>query len=1212
MSGLSSEARGLCEQLAAAARVMLGPLSSREQRLQAFTQCEDFKRAHPLAADCALALAEGSAADPVVRHFGLKLLEDVIKLRWNEMEPANKVQVKEGVMRLMSAGTGDILVEAPHVKDGVSRLVVEMVKREYPQHWPNLLSELEGLCRRGETQTELTMLVLVRLVEDVAVLQTLEQNQRRKEIYQALSANMEAIFAFLLQLLERHYQAYLPAEGDQRERHRRVCKSVVGVFTALVEWVPIQHVMANDKYLLRCLCVLLSDCGLRDSAAECLLGVVTWKAGKPVDRMQLMALFATDMMAPLFRAVEAANALGHSEEHYAFLKKTVQVLAELGAQLTSLWTRREPGSGPTVWEKEVPSGRPDNFEIFLNAILAFLDHPSQVVNHSVAELWAKMLRHNDISRDEVFVTYVPKFVPVAVKKVLKIGQPSMRNHASCQYSQLDFETEEEFSSFFGKFRIILLEAIKLVKADNAVLPYQHAELWLKRTLQKVRDRATSPEWSSSGVCAELDAIAGVLDAVLFRGEDAQLGQVERPAVELVQLCLAEQIQDDHDLASSLLSCISSLFPVVCRPAGISLLVPVLERVFSHASAGNRPIGAKIALEVRTLRRHACALMVKLASRHAAALLPVFPQLRERVTNMRASGMLWPLEFSTMVEALVIVGNERKSYDHQLEFLRAIVEPVWLQITSMEGNMTDAKAFVDFAGLSAPCPDGDEDPAGERRSSVAFCLSFILNVCRRSAVPSDLADCHSGGFVVAVTEAGVALRNPAWPVVSHTLRHVLTLARTVNELYSTTARAHLHPTFADVLDIVPTERANIFGSSPNNKEEREAPKGKKNLSRVQAFVFETYENVQHFLSECCSSCGGEFYETPNLAVDMLASVFKGLDKVPDYRLRSVNRMFLKTLVQKCPKRCYATVLAPVLRAVCPFLLKRLEERWTRLATLREAPGYDEDDSDSKEVMEDVICRHLAREYLDVVKAILTGGGGSDVPASNFGKERNDENDGGGGGQAANGGSRLVMSELGHMALLDESLGQCLTLTALQALLWPDSPSSVRASALLELMLPVLVRAERLGEAEASQIMFNILSAINKLGQHELNSICLIQLAINAYDLMRPRFPSLVQVLAQVPGCNRDDLRRFDERIMQAAQSKEGMKGGERAKKDMFKKLIGQFIGKDVAQMFRHDVIIKNLPTLKLLKAERKKTPSLDETEKGDIGLGALFQNGQGQA
>ena len=66
--------------------------------------------------------------------------------------------------------------------------------------------ELETLSSKGDSQSELVMFVMLRLVEDVAVLQTLEQNQRRKEIYQALTSHMETIFKFLLTLLERHYQ----------------------------------------------------------------------------------------------------------------------------------------------------------------------------------------------------------------------------------------------------------------------------------------------------------------------------------------------------------------------------------------------------------------------------------------------------------------------------------------------------------------------------------------------------------------------------------------------------------------------------------------------------------------------------------------------------------------------------------------------------------------------------------------------------------------------------------------------------------------------------------------------------------------------------------------------------------------------------------------------------------------------------------------------
>ena len=162
-------------------------------------------------------------------------------------------------------------------QDALARIVVELVKREWPQQWPTLLQELDTLCRQGETQTELVMFVLLRLVEDVALLQTLEQNQRRKEIYSELTSNMEQIFAFLLGLLEKHYGAY-KASGNSE--HCRVSMAIVNTFTALVEWVNIQHVMANEKYLLRCLTHLLSDPKLQMAAAECMLGVVGWRAGK--------------------------------------------------------------------------------------------------------------------------------------------------------------------------------------------------------------------------------------------------------------------------------------------------------------------------------------------------------------------------------------------------------------------------------------------------------------------------------------------------------------------------------------------------------------------------------------------------------------------------------------------------------------------------------------------------------------------------------------------------------------------------------------------------------------------------------------------------------------------------------------------------------------------------------------------------------------------
>ena len=337
---MDPEVKNLCQhQLVPAVQAMMSPITPQPQRLEAFQKLEQFKRESPVSVQCGLALAgpppEGAwPVDPSLRHFGLKVLEDVIKLRWNEMSLEQKVFVKDNVMRLVES----VESACPHmIKDGISRPVVEIIKREWPQHRPPLLAELNQICQKGESQTETVMLVILRLVEDVAVFQNLEQAQRRKEIYQALTSNMEEIFQFLLQLLERHYQGYngMKNSGNvaQAERYCKVCQAVLNTFSAFIEWVSMNHIMANDKYLIRCLCHLLSDDSLQLNAADCLLNIVGWKSGKAQDRMQLLSLFGSDMMAPLFQATERANEKALDEDHYNFLKKMVQILVELGGQV---------------------------------------------------------------------------------------------------------------------------------------------------------------------------------------------------------------------------------------------------------------------------------------------------------------------------------------------------------------------------------------------------------------------------------------------------------------------------------------------------------------------------------------------------------------------------------------------------------------------------------------------------------------------------------------------------------------------------------------------------------------------------------------------------------------------------------------------------------------------------------------------------------------
>lgn len=61
--------------------------------------------------------------------------------------------------------------ETAHLNDALARVIVEMIKREWPQQWPTLLAELSDACSRGHMHTQIVLHVFLRLVEDVATLQ---------------------------------------------------------------------------------------------------------------------------------------------------------------------------------------------------------------------------------------------------------------------------------------------------------------------------------------------------------------------------------------------------------------------------------------------------------------------------------------------------------------------------------------------------------------------------------------------------------------------------------------------------------------------------------------------------------------------------------------------------------------------------------------------------------------------------------------------------------------------------------------------------------------------------------------------------------------------------------------------------------------------------------------------------------------------------------
>ena len=106
------EVKQISAQLNEAVTLMLNGQTPQNDRMAAYQKIEVFKQESPqMALKCGLFLTTSCPEVNIeVKHFGLKIIEDIIKLRWNEMSLEEKVMIKEAGMRMMDSQGESVLV----------------------------------------------------------------------------------------------------------------------------------------------------------------------------------------------------------------------------------------------------------------------------------------------------------------------------------------------------------------------------------------------------------------------------------------------------------------------------------------------------------------------------------------------------------------------------------------------------------------------------------------------------------------------------------------------------------------------------------------------------------------------------------------------------------------------------------------------------------------------------------------------------------------------------------------------------------------------------------------------------------------------------------------------------------------------------------------------------------------------------------------------
>lgn len=131
------------------------------QRASAFLESQKQSKE---AAQHGFNLAAEKSQPPVVRHFGLSLLEDSVRHHWSSFSDAQVLDMRNWTIALSQSISED---EPLYLRNKVAQLLLEVAKKDWAVSWYDMDSLLLALWNQNPTLKELVLTVLENLSEDV-------------------------------------------------------------------------------------------------------------------------------------------------------------------------------------------------------------------------------------------------------------------------------------------------------------------------------------------------------------------------------------------------------------------------------------------------------------------------------------------------------------------------------------------------------------------------------------------------------------------------------------------------------------------------------------------------------------------------------------------------------------------------------------------------------------------------------------------------------------------------------------------------------------------------------------------------------------------------------------------------------------------------------------------------------------------------------------
>ncbi|KAI5304993.1 hypothetical protein KEM56_005544 [Ascosphaera pollenicola] len=446
--------------------------STNESRRQASDFLEYQKSGGTEAAKNGFLLAANKSNSPTVRHFGLSLLQHLLRHGSMSLSPQKVEQVRGLVLEL----TTNLSPEDPvYIRNKVALLWVEVAKRSWALEWWTMDEEMVELWNRSLMHKEFVLIVLETLSEDIihhedtaSSLRGTDLNRKLVEICTPL-----AVFENVFTKNEDTTQLRCGTEGwlvrisslvlecvrnfDASPQARGCLISSLSTMTSILAWAmpkaievseAVANVLAalttqNDEIILGAVDALHALYGRTgNTISQDLIGVI-------------LESYNINFLRQLYQwSVVGPDDAG--ELKYTISKK----ISELAAYLCSYLEYGDYKiDGPQL-------------ETFFAFLLDILVHPSLVVSIPILHSFSKLLALDWVCDSSVINAIIGPILEICTSRMVRYESlPEDSDHPTVMFLNEDIDTDPEKHAFvpnYRKYCSTVIDVIVQVRPDEAV------------------------------------------------------------------------------------------------------------------------------------------------------------------------------------------------------------------------------------------------------------------------------------------------------------------------------------------------------------------------------------------------------------------------------------------------------------------------------------------------------------------------------------------------------------------------------------------------------------------------------------------------------------------------------------------------------------------------------------------------------------------------